>query len=789
MSKLVIVESPAKAKTINRYLGTGYKVRASMGHVRDLPKSEMGVDIEKDFAPTYQVLKAHQKLITQLRKLARSSEEVFLATDLDREGEAIAWHLAEALRLPKKKTRRVVFNEITKNAIRKAFEQPGDIDENKVNAQQARRILDRIVGYRLSPLLWTKLRRGLSAGRVQSVTVRLIVEREREIEAFKIEEYWEIEAELSPAKLEPGAPRKFRAKLAKLDGQDPKIPNEASAAEVVKKLQSLPFIVTGYEEKERAMQPPPPFNTSTLQQQASIRLRFSTKKTMMIAQQLYEGVDLGPEGSVGLITYMRTDSFRVAGQAIGECRKYIAGAFSPEYLPEKARQYRAGRGAQGAHEAVRPTSASRTPESVKEYLTRDQFRLYELIWKRFVASQMAAGRLAVRDGQIAAGDALFTAQGRQLVFDGHLKISGYDKKNDMRVPRLTPEERLKLLGLEPTQHFTKPPPRYTEATLVKTLEKLGIGRPSTYAPTISTIQQRKYVELMKRQFHATELGKLVTDQLVEHFKDIMNVEFTSHMEERLDEVEEAKADWLQILREFYKPFAADLKRAEKNMKRPEPEKTEFKCELCGKPMLKRWGKRGMFLGCSGYPECTFTQPLDEEGKPAARPEPEVSDEKCEKCGAPMVVRTGPHGRFLGCSAYPKCKNTRKLQPERETAEEGKSPARPEPEPTDEKCEKCGAPMVVRTGRRGRFLACSAFPKCKNTRSLGPESDTATQGKPAARPKLEPTDEKCEKCGAPMVVRAGRRGRFLGCSAYPKCRNTKPLPKDAEPSASNDKDPS
>ena len=719
LSKLVIVESPAKARTINRYLGKDYKVRASMGHVRDLPKSIIGVDVENDFAPTYQVLSGRKKLLTELRKLARSADEVFLATDLDREGEAIAWHLAQALRLPKAKTRRVIFNEITKSAILKAFEEPLTIDENKVNAQQARRILDRIVGYRLSPLLWSKLRRGLSAGRVQSVAVRLIVEREREIEKFKPEEYWEIEADLSPENYKSGDPRKFRAKLSKLDGQAPSIRNEAEARQIAQELEAAPFAASRVEDKERLMQPFPPFSTSTLQQQASIRLRFGTRKTMRVAQQLYEGVELGPEGSAGLITYMRTDSFRVAGQAIGECRDHIAKTFPAEYLPEKARQYRAGRRTQGAHEAIRPTSVEQTPESVKPHLSGDQYRLYELIWKRFVASQMAAGRLAVRDVEITAGRATFAAQGRQLVFDGHLRISGYDKKNDLRVPTLSVGDRLKLLGLDPSQHFTKPPPRYSEASLVKTLEKLGIGRPSTYAPIISTIQQRRYVELIKRQFHATELGKLVTDQLVEHFKDIMNVEFTSHMEERLDEVEEAKSDWLQTLREFYEPFATDLEKAEKNMKRPEPEKTEFKCELCNKPLLKRWGKRGEFLGCSGYPECTFTMPLDKEGKPAARPEPEETNEKCEKCGAPMVIRTGRHGRFLGCSAFPKCKNTRSLEP---------TPQIPQGEET---CEACGKPMVIRRGRRGYFLGCSGYPKCRNTKPLPDESKGSPSEKDTA----------------------------------------------------------
>ena len=713
MAKLVIVESPAKARTINRYLGKDYVVKASMGHVRDLPKSSMGVDIEKDFKPTYRVMPGRNKTLSELRKAAAKADEVFLATDLDREGEAIAWHLAQALKLKKAQTRRVIFNEITRNAIRRAFEEPLEIDENKVNAQQARRILDRIVGYQLSPLLWKKLRRGLSAGRVQSVAVRLIVDREREIEAFKPEEYWEIDADFAPTKRHPHEPRKFTAKLARVDGEKASIPNEAEAKALVEGITKADIKVAQVEEKERLLRPYPPFTTSTLQQQASIRLRFSAKKTMMLAQQLYEGVELGDEGAVGLITYMRTDSQRVSNQALAECRDHIGQHFAADYLPEKAQVYRSGKNAQGAHEAIRPTAAAYTPERVKQFLTRDQFRLYDLIWTRFVASQMTPGRLAVTDVQIEAGRAMFAAQGRRLVFDGHLKVSGYDAKSDTALPTLAVGDPLKMLRVEPSQHFTKPPPRYTEATLVKTLEKLGIGRPSTYAPILSTIRQRHYVELAKRQFSATELGKMVTDKLVEHFADIMDVGFTSNMEERLDRVEEGEADWLQALRAFYKPFAADMKKAEKNMKRPEPEQTEHKCKECGKPMVKRWSKRGSFLGCSGYPECKFTMSLDSEGNPSERPAPEETDEKCEKCGAPMVIRTGRHGRFLACSAFPKCKNTRSLE---------KTPDVPE---DMKKCEECGGEMIVRRGRRGPFLGCSNYPKCRNTKPLPKEEKSGS----------------------------------------------------------------
>jgi DNA topoisomerase-1 len=780
MSKLVIVESNAKAKTINKYLGKEYKVRASMGHVRDLPKSKIGVDIERDFAPDYVVIADRKKILTELKKLAKAADEVFLASDLDREGEAIAWHLAEVLKLPKEKTRRVVFNEITKDAIREAFLHPSTVNENKVNAQQARRILDRVVGYQLSPLLWKKVRRGLSAGRVQSVVVRLIVEREREIEKFKPVEYWEIEAQLAPFHPPAEGPGEFRAKLTKLDGnplviQSPGeeretfvITTEAQARQIAEELRAAKFSVTRFDTKERALPAPPPFNTSTLQQQASIQLHFTAKKTMFLAQRLYEGVELGAEGSVGLITYMRTDSLHVADQALAACREFISSAFPDGYLPDKPAVYKSGKGAQGAHEAVRPTSPAYTPEKVKPFLEPALFRLYDLIWRRFVASQMKPGRLAVADVEIAAGRATFEAQGRRLLFDGHLRLTGFDSKSETQLPPLAAKDPLKLLALDPSQHFTKPPPRYSEASLVKTLEKLGIGRPSTYAPIISTIQARDYVRKDKGRFWATELGKLVTDKLVAHFGDIMDVKFTSHMEDRLDEVEEAKADWVGTLKEFYGPFSADLKKAEETMQKPEPAVTEYKCELCGKPMLKRWSPRGEFLGCSGYPECRSTRPLDAEGKPAAKPAVEATDEKCEKCGSPMVIRTGRNGRFMACSAYPKCKNTRNI-----AGPNGGS--KPAAEPTNEKCDKCGSPMVIRTGRRGRFMACSAYPKCRNTRNVAESAETGA-APAAAKPAAQKTDEKCDKCGKPMAVRYSKRGPFLGCTGYPECKNAKPLPK-------------
>ncbi len=756
MPKLVIVESPAKAKTINKYLGKDFRVKASMGHVRDLPKTKFGVDIEKDFAPTYVVGADRKKLIAELRKLAKSASEVYLATDLDREGEAIAWHLAEAMSLPAEKTRRVVFNEITKTAIREAFEHPSALNLNKVNAQQARRVLDRIVGYQISPLLWKRVKRGLSAGRVQSVAVRLIVEREREIENFKPEEYWEIEAELEPQRT-PGQGR-FKAALVKRDGEEISLSTEALTQQIVEELRSAAYSVSKIVVKERALPPPPPFNTSTLQQQGSTQLHFSARRTMMVAQRLYEGVELGPEGSVGLITYMRTDSLRVSDQAVADCRRFIGEHFPPPYLPAQPNVFRSGKDAQGAHEAVRPTSVDYTPERVKPWLDRDQFRLYEMIWNRFVASQMPPGRMKVTDVEIGAGRCGLEAQGRELLFDGHLKLTGFDRDSLTVLPPLTAQEPLALVALTPTRHETKPPPRYSEATLVKTLEKLGIGRPSTYAPIITTIQTRGYVKVLKRVFSATELGKVVTDQLVQHFGDIMDVKFTSHMEDRLDEVEEAKTDWVTVLREFYGPFSEDLKKAGDLMKRPEPEQTEYKCDKCGKPLLKRWSVRGPFLGCSGYPECRVTMAIDAEGKPQARPEPEATDQKCDKCGAPMVIRVGRHGRFLACSAYPKCKNAKSVEPPPEIPDNLKS------------CEKCGAPMAVRSGRNGRFLACTAYPKCRNTKNFDA---------PVAIPEELKT---CDKCGKPMTVKRFRGRTFLGCTGYPTCKNSKAMPRTESGSA-------
>ena len=781
---LVIVESPAKAKTIERYLGKDFRVQASMGHVRDLPPKKLGVDIENDFRPTYTLLAGKTKTVAALRKAAKGVAEVYMATDLDREGEAIAWHLCEALGLDAKEVKRVVFNEITRSAIQEAFADPGRINMNKVSAQEARRILDRLVGYKLSPLLWKKVAKGLSAGRVQSVAVRLIVEREREIRAFKPEEFWRITATLAPH----GRADSFKALLAEVDGAKFRPHAEADARRVGAALREAAYRVSKAEKRRVTDRPPPPFITSDLQRAASTSLRFSAKKTMMLAQRLYQGVDLGPEGSVALITYMRTDSRHIAPSAQAAARDLIAKMFGQEYVPEQPPVYKSRDRAQEAHEAIRATDLERTPESVQPHLERDEARLYELIWNRFVASQMKPALWDVTEAEIEAEGGgmrgLFKAHGRALVYDGYTRVTGVRlAKDEQQLPPIAQGDALDLQALEETQHATQPPPRYSEATLVRRLETLGIGRPSTYAPIISTIQDRGYVQQRERRFYATQLGEVVTDKLVAHFPKIMDTKFTSHMEEELDEVEEAKIESLQVIREFWDPFSEALEKAGEAMTSAKNEVHEDAgpCPECSKPLLKRWSKRGPFLGCSGYPDCKFTRPLDENGQP--KPEAKATEHKCEKCGGRMMLRANKRGEpFLGCEKFPKCRSTLPCDAEGNPQK---------PEPTGETCEKCGAEMVVRRSRRGPFLGCSAYPKCRNAKPLpgqeskggkktGGKSRGGAGGSPASAPrapkaKAEPTDQTCPDCGQPMLIRSGRRGRFLGCSGYPKCRHTENLP--------------
>lgn len=792
---LVIVESPAKAKTINKYLGAGYDVVASKGHIRDLPKTRFGIDIENDWTPTYRVLQDRKELIKALKKQATAADTVYLAPDPDREGEAIAWHLKESLGLKDAKTRRVSFNEITKSAVQKAFASAGNINMDLVAAQEARRFLDRIVGYKISPLLSNQLAQPLSAGRVQSVAVRLIVDREREIQAFKPEEYWKITALLRPESFQksevksqkseskaqkakgkakaaaakpadqdaedaPAKPEEpqlpegaFQAELAEWAGQKFAASSQARVDDIVKGLDGKPYIVAKIEQKDRQERAAPPFTTSTLQQQASLRLRYSAKRTMMTAQRLYEGVDLGSEGSVALITYMRTDSTRIAEDAIEACRAHIKKKFGEAYVPEKPNRYVASKDAQGAHEAIRPTDLSYTPEMVAKYLPQEQLKLYTLIYQRFLACQMKPAVFAVTSVEVRAGEGMFRASGRTLKFDGFRRVYTHHKQEDVILPPMKEQEKLELLNLNPTQHFTEPPPRYNEASLVKTLEKEGIGRPSTYATIISKIQDRNYVEQKDRRFYATEIGMKVNDILVDNFANVMDLQFTRHMEEELDQIETKKYERNQVLAEFYGPFSEALKVAETKM-----QADAEKCPLCGKPLVKRFSKFGMFYGCTGHPDCKYIKKTGSDGM--TREPAKETEHKCPECGAPMLQRSGPRGPFLGCSKYPECKTTMGIDAEGNPVQTSK--------PTEHTCEKCGKPMVLREGRRGPFLACTGYPACKNAK------DVDAQGNP-----MKPIDTGivCEKCGSPMAVRRGPRGPFLGCTGYPKCRSTKQMPAD------------
>lgn len=681
---LVIVESPAKARTIGKFLGSRYTVKASMGHIRDLPKSQLGVEIDNDFKPKYINIRGKGDLIKELRTEANKADKVYLATDLDREGEAISWHLAELLKLDKKSPCRIEFNEITKNAIQAALKKARPINLDRVNAQQTRRILDRLVGYKISPLLWKKVRKGLSAGRVQSVAVRLICEREAEIKQFVPEEYWSINANL---KTEKKKEKSFFAKLQQMKGTKLEVNNAEEASNILKQLAGAQYLVKKVKKSERKRNPAPPFITSTLQQEASRKLGFNARKTMRIAQQLYEGLEVGAEGSVGLITYMRTDSTRISSQAQEEAHSFIRGKYGADYLPTAPRSYRAKEDAQDAHEAIRPTSVLREPSKLKEHLSREQYRLYSLIWERFLASQMSSAVLDTLTIDIQANDFLFRATGSNIKFTGFMVIyvegeDDVEKKEEGLLPELTEGQILQLINLEEKQHFTQPPPRYTEATLVKALEENRIGRPSTYAPIIETIRDRGYVVLEDKRFHPTELGETVNYLLVKHFPRIMDVEFTAEMEDYLDKIAEGEMPWLRVLKEFYFPFATTLETAEEKMEKIEikDEVTEELCEHCSRNMVIKQGRFGKFLACPGFPECRNTKPiLKEIGVP------------CPLCQKPVVERKTKKGRkFYGCSNYPECNFTTWHQP------------------IEEKCPRCGSFMLLEKGKRGKpnLLHCS-----------------------------------------------------------------------------------
>jgi DNA topoisomerase-1 len=770
---LVIVESPAKAKTIQKYLGKGFTVEASLGHVKDLPKSTLGVDIDNEFETEYIVIPGKEKVVARLKKLALSADNIYLAPDPDREGEAIAAHLAEELgngtKTKKKKKkkddqpdriRRVTFNEITKRAVQEAFEHPRAIDQHLVDAQQARRVLDRLVGYQVSPLLWDKVRRGLSAGRVQTVALRLIVEREREIKAFEKKEYWTIDAHLAGPK-SPAFDARFVGK-----GEEKVEVNNAEDAEKIRAaLEKADWRVRTVDRKERRRNATPPFTTSKLQQDSSRKLRFSVKRTMMIAQRLYEGVELGEEGSVGLITYMRTDSTRVSSEALTEVREYIKSQYGDQYLPESPNTYKEKKEAQAAHEAIRPTSAMRHPDQIKQYLKEDEYKVYKLIWQRFVASQIMP---AVFDQTTVDIDAKsgtetfwFRVTGSVLKFDGFLKV--YEESKDVKdeeeeelkhkLPPLEAGQKLTLKELKPEQHFTEPPPRYNEASLVKELEERGIGRPSTYSAILSTIQERQYVQKLGGKFTPTEIGLVVTDLLVENFRDIFDVQYTARMEEELDEIEEGKETWTNALAEFYKRFAKDLRYAEKhmeNIKRME-KPTDEKCERCGSPLVIKWGKHGSFYACSSYDKenpdsCTFTKenPINLPDLDSADIQETTQEEYCENCGRVMVLKRGRFGQFMACTGYPDCKTTRRLDQGKKVPDI----------PLDELCPKCGRNMMIRHGRFGEFTACSGYPDCKYV-------------------KQNFIGVKCPLCKeGDLVEKKARKGNtFYGCANYPKCKFT------------------
>ncbi|MCK4872334.1 MAG: type I DNA topoisomerase [Phycisphaerales bacterium] len=827
---LVIVESPAKARTINRYLGPDYIVKASVGHVRDLPskapKGEAkehpvpGVDLENDFAPTYDVMPGKKTTVAELKRLAKQAEDVWFATDLDREGEAIAWHLAQLLGVDTGEAKRVVFNAITQRQIQQAFEQPHSLDEGKFNAYQARRVLDRIVGYQVSPLLWKKVARGLSAGRVQSVAVRVVVERERAIRAFVPEEYWQLAGCYSidpPRAGELGeawrmlleqtgnngrgpsikernrwlaSNQSVRAQLVSVDGkkaekldesaclqaaaragmrdiqttvrEDPKAKGPAKRLVQVAGTvdHSITARVKSIETKRTSSRPPAPFITSTLQQAASTRLGFGARRTMRAAQHLYEGMALGSAGSVGLITYMRTDSTHLSGDAVDVARSLIAEQFGQEYLPAKPNFYTSSnKQAQEAHEAIRPTNLDYPPSRVKSLLPRDEYRLYELIWNRFIACQMTPAKwdattvlLAVVDDQ---GELVFKAAGRMLVFDGFYRVAGVPVDSDEQtLPGLKEGSRLAPFALDAKQNFTSPPSRFTEASLIRTLESEGIGRPSTYASIIQVIQDRNYVEQIERRLYATDLGEVVTDKLVEAFPNILDIGYTREMELELDQIAECKLDWVRMMHDFYGPFSRNLAKAEENLTHAkaetQPAPDQYRCDECGAPTVYRFGKSGRFMSCSRYPDCSWASPINREGEPVA---PENVDVACVKCGSPMQLRKGRFGAFLGCTGYPECDGILKL----DKAGHPIPPAVP-PLETDMPCAKCGNPLVLRHGKRGPWLACSTYPKCRGRGAwakLEPDIKATWQAALDAHLQVHPIAIIHDLQGAPLTDSTGK----------------------------------
>ncbi|HEX9654499.1 MAG TPA: type I DNA topoisomerase [bacterium] len=723
---IVIVESNTKTRTIGKFLGKDYEVLSSIGHVKDLPKQRLGVAIDDGFEPEYITIRGKGKVLSQLRKSAQTADRVYIATDPDREGEAIAHHLAEEIRTNNDRIYRVLFNEITEKAVKSAMDHPTHIDLKKVSAQKARRVVDRLVGYQVSPILWSTVYKGLSAGRVQSVALRLICEREDEVEKFVAVEYWSVTAELKGKQTDP-----FFSKLAKIRDKAPELPNENTTKEIVEDLKRQIFKVVDIKKKTVSRNPAPPFTTSTMQQAAASRLGYTAKKIMMIAQHLYEGIDLGSEGSVGLITYMRTDSTRIADEALQAAREYVMVNYGKEYLPATARRFKVKAGAQDAHEAIRPTSMQREPRKIKKYLTSEQYKLYELVWNRFLASQMAPAQFEQTTIEIAAGENyLFRTSGSIALFRGFLQVyedfkeESEDPEDDMRVPKnVAIGDILDLLKLLPKQHFTKPPARYTESSLIKELDALGIGRPSTYALIITTISARKYVEKNQRQLVPTELGRTVNRILIQNFPKLFNVKFTADMEENLDEIETGSKHFLQVAQEFYSSFKKALDDAhlrKDEIKDSLQEETKEKCPQCGRDLIIRWGRNGKFIACTGYPECKYTKPLEA---------PEEVDQVCQICGKKMIVKFGRFGRFLACSGYPECKNT-------------------QPYSIGVTCPEDGGLVVEKRSRRGKtFYGCSNYPNCK----------FATWNRPV--------NISCKNCQSPYLEMryTQAKGEFLYCA--------------------------
>jgi len=747
MKNLIIVESPAKAKTISNFLGKNYKVVASKGHIRDLPKSSFGITVDENgvFIPKYSIPRDVNPIVKELKKLAKDAETIYIATDEDREGEAIGYHIAMAIKKEPQSLPRIVFHEITKTAIQHALDNPRKLNMDSINAQQARRLLDRIVGYKLSPLLASKIQKGLSAGRVQSSTLKIVINKEREIKAFKSEEYWTIDG-LFEKSIESAIYAFNGQKMDKMS-----IKNEKMAMEIVESATKENFVVESLEKKERKSKTPPPFMTSTLQQSASTQLGFSPKKTMMVAQKLYEGVKTN-NGNMGVITYMRTDSLNLAKEAVNNARAYIESNFGEKYLPKKPKNYSTkSKGAQEAHEAIRPTLVDFTPAIAKDYLSNDELRLYTLIYNRFLACQMTEARMESQTLLFKGQKSTFKASGRKLLFDGFYKVTGYSEK-DKLLPELEKGQKVSLDNIKQEQHFTEPPPRYNEASLIKKLESLGIGRPSTYAPTITILQTRKYIELEKKKIHPTEVAFTVIEMLEKYFPEIVNSAFTSNMEAQLDEIDDGKLDWQELLTKFYDPFMKKIAHGKEHIvskKMAIP--TGKMCPKCNHELLRRKGRYGEFIACGNFPKCKYTTDL--EGN--APPEPEMTDIKCDKCNSFMVIKDSKRGKFYACSAYPKCKNAKPLIPAKTI---------------DIPCPKCGSVIHEKEGKRGTFYGCSNYPKCR----------FISNG--------EPLKEKCPDCQGMLVHKILKTGQFYECIEK-KCKYKEPVPADKLKKVAEKKDKS